>query len=117
MKARAAVALLLVLAAGSTGCATTRESTTTDKAMIVRGEILEMRHGINMAVGEPVYMVRVGYRTRVGVYEQRPFILSRRSVLILGLEGNTEACVDVTAKWHVLVPCTLSTRTSSSTTS
>ena len=105
MKARAAVALLLILTAGLAGCATTRDSTTTDNAVIVRGEILEMRHGINMAVAEPVYMVRVGYRNPNGVYEQRPFTLSRQSFVILGLGGNAEACVDVSAKWHVLVRC------------
>jgi hypothetical protein len=77
-----------------------------DSPMIVRGEILEVQLGVNMAVGERVYMVRVGYRTPDGVYEQRPFILNRRSLLSLGLEGKAEACVDVTAKWHVLVHCT-----------
>jgi hypothetical protein len=105
MKARAAVALLPVLAVGSAGCATTRDSAA--NAVIVRGEILEMGHGINLVAMEPgyVYMVRVGYRTPDGIYEQRPFILNRQSFVILGLEGAAEACVDVTAKWHVLVRC------------
>lgn len=84
------------------GCATSvpRQET------IVRGEIIELRVGRNRD-GEQVYLIRVGYRWGPdSTYEQRPFLLYRNELVVLGLSGMpVEACVDVSGKFHKLARC------------